>query len=282
MMKERTRTRWISTILILSTAASLALIFVYLTGGQAQLEGGLLGLAVGGIGVALILWAHGFLPSGDSVQEREPLQPSIQEEEATAEVAQRGIHLLTRRSFILRSLLAALAALGTAMLLPIRSLAGQRGDELVETPFRSGVRLVDENGEPIRPEQIPVGGVLTAFPEGSPTAADAITMLIGMGSAYEPQTGREGWDVEGRVAYSKLCTHLGCPVGLYDADAKHLICPCHQSAFDMEDGAVPVGGPATRPLPQLPLALTDDGYLMAGGGFSAPTGPGFWSLPGVE
>lgn len=281
-MKERTRTGWILVILFSSIAASLGLIVVYVNGANPQLEGPLLGISIGGIGISLILWAHGFLPSGDSVQEREVLEQPVAEEDAAVESAERGIGLLSRRAFLFRALLTAFGALGAALLLPIRSLAGQRGDELFKTPFATGVRLVDEDGLPIEPARVPVGGVITAFPESAPQAADAITLLIGMGSTYEPQPGREGWDVDGLVAYSKLCTHLGCPVGLYDAGTKHLICPCHQSAFDMEDGAVPTGGPATRPLPQLPLRLSEDGYLMAAGDFSEPTGPGFWRLPDVE
>ena len=87
---------------------------------------------------------------------------------------------------------------------------------------------------------------------------------------------REGWTVDGIVAYSKLCTHVGCPVGLYQATSGLLLCPCHQSTFDVMDGAEPVFGPAARPLPQLPLDVDGDGYLIATGDFSDPVGPGFW------
>ncbi len=85
-----------------------------------------------------------------------------------------------------------------------------------------------------------------------------------------------GWVVDGIVAYSKLCTHVGCPVGLYQAQEALLLCPCHQSTFDVLAGAEPIFGPAARPLPQLPLAVDDEGYLVATGDFEAPVGPGFW------
>ncbi len=82
--------------------------------------------------------------------------------------------------------------------------------------------------------------------------------------------------IDGLVAYSKLCTHVGCPVGLYQADSHLLLCPCHQSTFDVLDGAKPVFGPATRPLPQLPIGVDDEGYVVSQGDFAAPPGPGFW------
>jgi ubiquinol-cytochrome c reductase iron-sulfur subunit len=91
-----------------------------------------------------------------------------------------------------------------------------------------------------------------------------------------PVPGREGWTVEGVVAYSKLCTHVGCPVGLYQPQIAQLLCPCHQSTFDVLDGARPIFGPAARPLPQLPLGLDGRGHLIATGDFSDPVGPGFW------
>ncbi|MBV8198514.1 MAG: Rieske (2Fe-2S) protein, partial [Candidatus Eremiobacteraeota bacterium] len=80
----------------------------------------------------------------------------------------------------------------------------------------------------------------------------------------------------GYVAYSRTCTHAGCPVALYRAATRQLICPCHQSVFDvLRNGAV-VSGPADRALPQLPIAIGPDGVLRAGGDFTGPVGPGFW------
>jgi ubiquinol-cytochrome c reductase iron-sulfur subunit len=105
--------------------------------------------------------------------------------------------------------------------------------------------------------------VTTVFPEGH-------------------EEGRSDWAPEGCLAYSKICTHAGCPVGLYRAEAGELLCPCHQSTFDVYTGAVPVFGPAARPLPQLPLDVNEEGYLVAQGDFSAPVGPSFWNLESDE
>jgi ubiquinol-cytochrome c reductase iron-sulfur subunit len=82
------------------------------------------------------------------------------------------------------------------------------------------------------------------------------------------------------VAFSKVCTHAGCPVGLYQPSSHELFCPCHQSAFNVLDAAAPTAGPATRPLPQLPLAVDENGFLIASGDYPEPVGPGFWSRPG--
>jgi ubiquinol-cytochrome c reductase iron-sulfur subunit len=92
----------------------------------------------------------------------------------------------------------------------------------------------------------------------------------------QPVKGRETWSPQGFVAYSKICTHAGCPVGLYQAQLHELLCPCHQSNFDVLSGARPLFGPAAVALPQLPLRITPDGFLAATGDFSEPVGPYFW------
>jgi ubiquinol-cytochrome c reductase iron-sulfur subunit len=88
--------------------------------------------------------------------------------------------------------------------------------------------------------------------------------------------GRESWTPAGYIAYSKMCTHLGCPVGLYEQELQLLVCPCHQSMFNVRNGAVPEFGPAPRPLPQLPLAVDSDGYLVTQAGYDQSVGPGYW------
>ncbi|MGH2811076.1 MAG: ubiquinol-cytochrome c reductase iron-sulfur subunit, partial [Actinomycetota bacterium] len=85
------------------------------------------------------------------------------------------------------------------------------------------------------------------------------------------------WSQDGFVGFSKICTHAGCPVGLYQAESKELFCPCHQSTFAVLEGAKPTEGPATRPLPQLPVGIDGEGFLVAGGDFEEPVGPGFWN-----
>ena len=86
----------------------------------------------------------------------------------------------------------------------------------------------------------------------------------------------ENWDVEGVLAYSRICTHVGCPVGLYEQRTHHLLCPCHQSTFDLTDSGNVVFGPAARRLPQLAITVDDEGYLVAQGDFAEPVGPSFW------
>src|SRR5207244_5347162 len=124
---------------------------------------------------------------------------------------------------------------------------------------------------------LPPDGVVTVWPEDHRDAADAPTLLIRTRADQQlkPRAGREDWTVGGIVAYSKLCTHVGCPVGLYQAKEGLLLCPCHQSTFDVLDGARPVFGPAARSLPQLPLRIDGDGHVVASGDFAGPTGPGF-------
>jgi ubiquinol-cytochrome c reductase iron-sulfur subunit len=91
-----------------------------------------------------------------------------------------------------------------------------------------------------------------------------------------PDEGRENWHVDGIIAYSKICTHAGCPVSLYEHTTHHLLCPCHQATFDLADNGAVVFGPATRTLPQLPLAVDDDGFLMAQSDFTEAVGPSYW------
>jgi ubiquinol-cytochrome c reductase iron-sulfur subunit len=84
---------------------------------------------------------------------------------------------------------------------------------------------------------------------------------------------RKDWSYEGIVAYSKVCTHVGCPVALYEQQTHHLLCPCHQSTFDLTNECEVIFGPAARPLPQLPITVDDEGYLVARSGFHEPVGP---------
>ena len=98
-----------------------------------------------------------------------------------------------------------------------------------------------------------------------------------MNGDFVPQPGRESWSPENFVAYSRVCTHAGCPVAEYIDVDQMLVCPCHQSAFDVLHGAQVVGGPAARPLPQLPLAIDEDGFLYAQSDFTETVGPGFWN-----
>jgi ubiquinol-cytochrome c reductase iron-sulfur subunit len=269
----------VAVVLALSAMAGLGLAVVYLAGGQPQIEGALLGVALGGLGIGLILWGKRLLPREQVIDQR--IVPSPTEERLAAEEAyERGEAELGRRRFLARLLLGALGALGLAALFPIRSLGPRPGRSLFVTSWRRGVRLVDELGVPIRVEDLEVGSIVTVYPEGAVGSSDAQAVLIRVdpGRLELPADRLTGAPL-GYVAYSKVCTHAGCPVGLYRAQTHLLLCPCHQSTFDVLRGARPVFGPAARPLPQLPLEAGADGYLRAAGGFPEPVGPGFWDRP---
>ncbi|MGH9006034.1 MAG: Rieske 2Fe-2S domain-containing protein, partial [Acidimicrobiia bacterium] len=264
---------------VVAMVAAVALAVVYWQGGQPQAEGVLLALSLGGIGVGIVVWAKAFMPDDEVAEERPPLASSEEEVSAFAADFQAGESSLRSRRVLLGTAGGACAALGVAVLFPIRSLGPRPGRGLKETPYREGnVRVVREDGSPVRPADLEVDGFITVWPEGHTDAADASTLLIHYRADqdFEPEPGREDWTVDNQVAYSKLCTHAGCPVGLYQAELGQLLCPCHQSTFDVMQGAEPLFGPAARPLPQLPLALDDDGYIIATGDFSGPVGPGFW------
>lgn len=151
---------------------------------------------------------------------------------------------------------------------------------LRQTAWTPGARVVDGRGEPVHVDDLELGSFTTVWPEGRIDAGDAQAVLIRLrkGRAMAG-AGRTEWVAEGHVAFSKLCTHMGCPVGLYQTESDVLVCPCHQAMFDVLRGCEPIHGPARRPLPQLPLAVDGDGYVIATGDFPEPVGPGFWGRP---
>lgn len=263
-------------VFLASAASSIALAAVYLNGGQPQLEGLFLGISLGGIAVGLALVAQDLLPHGPFEQERDLLPGQTEDERAAEEAFAAGAEPMERRSFLTKAMGLAFGALGLAALFPIRSLGTRPGRDLFHTAWSEGVRLVTESGAPILPDQLTVDSVLTVFPQGHTDDADAQTVLIRL-PADADAPGPEEASVEGFVAFSKVCTHAGCPVGLYQADSRELFCPCHQSAFAVMEGAKPTNGPATRPLPQLPIGIDEAGYLVALGDFPEPIGPGFWN-----
>jgi ubiquinol-cytochrome c reductase iron-sulfur subunit len=270
--------RRIAVLLLASTVAALALAGVYIAGGQAQAEGALLGVALTGIGVALILWARGLSTEGSVVGDRGTLSGDEDDEEAVEDAIEAVTDEQPGRRSVLKLFWAAGGALALSAVFPVRSLGPAPGRSLLTTGWRPGARLVDVNGRLIRLETLQVGGTLTAFPEGAEKAGDSQVVLIRLNEGeLRPRPGRESWSPRGYVAYSKICPHVGCPVGLYQSDTHELLCPCHQSTFDVLDGARPRFGPATRSLPQLPLAVDGQGFLAAQADFDEPVGPGFWN-----
>ena len=269
--------RWIYASFFISMLGSLGLVAYYLIGESAQVEGILLGLALGGMGFGVVGWATRLMDVPTVVEEREPLESSdavISQTEET--VVQDAV---TRRKMLLRLAGGASATLGAALAIPALSLGPRPGQSLEETKWTPGARIVDRFGNPQRPDDIPLNGIKTVFPLGFEGEADSQTVVI----KIEPDLldlpeGREDWAPEGCVAFSKICTHAGCPVGLYRAEARQLLCPCHQSTFDVTTGCTPVFGPAARPLPQLPMEVDEAGFLVATGDFPEPVGPSFWNM----
>jgi ubiquinol-cytochrome c reductase iron-sulfur subunit len=270
--------RRIAILLVASTLAALGLAGVYIAGGQPQAEGALLGVALGGIGTALILWARGLSTEGTVVGDRGTLSGEDDDAEAIEEAVEEVTEEQPGRRLVLKLFWAAGGALALSAVFPIRSLGPAPGRALLTTAWRPGARLVDEEGRPVRVESLEVGGFLTAFPQDAEHAADAQVVLVRVADGeIRPRPGRENWSPQGYIAYSKICPHVGCPVGLYQQDTHELLCPCHQSTFDVLDGARPRFGPATRSLPQLPLAVDREGFLTAQADFDEPVGPGFWN-----
>ena len=264
---------------LLAMAAAIGLTVVYWEGGQPQAEGILLAVVLGGIGVGIVLWAKHFMPTEEVAEDRHPMESTEEDIAAFAADFQAGGSSLQRRRVLVATAGGACAALGVALLFPIRSLGPRPGRGLKQTAYKGGnIRVVDENGMPVDPRDLPVDGFITVWPDGHTDDADASTLLIHFRSDqdFQPEAGREDWTVDDIVAYSKICTHVGCPVGLYQAELGLLLCPCHQSTFDVMRHAKPIFGPAARSLPQLPLGLDGDGFIIATGDFSDPVGPGFW------
>ena len=270
--------RWITLLLGSSMLASLALLAVYVLDlGGAPLEGALLAVALGGVGVAIVVWAVALMHAPPEVEERHVLASPPPAREAAAEAM--DLPSITRRRFLVRLMLGAGGLLAAALALPAFSLGPQPGRALFESGWRRGARLVGTDGQPIRPDDLVADAVRTVFPEGEVGRPDSPAMLIRLRpSDLQLPVDRLGYDHESCVAYSKICTHAGCPVGLYRAQDQVLICPCHQSTFDVTRGAVPVFGPAARRLPQLNLEVDEEGYLVALGDFDEPVGPSFWNL----
>lgn len=262
---------------VVAALGALGFVVVFWSGGpRTQVEGALLAVAFGGLGVGLVIWANHLIGGGEQREERTSLRATPDEVAELDGELGRG-EVVARRVWLRRSAVAAGGALGLALVSPLRSLGPRPGKQLLHTAWADGVRVVTEDGMPVVAGNVPEDGLLTVFPEGAIGAADAQAVLVRVDpSLLRLPSDREGWAPAGLLAYSKVCTHAGCPVGLYQADSHQLLCPCHQSSFDVLRGAVPVSGPAAWPLPQLPLVVGADGVLRVGGDFSEPVGPGWW------
>ncbi len=241
------------------------------------------------LGAGITHWVRRLMPQQELVQEREPLPSSIADKKAATDYFMAGAEAtgVTKRPLVRRTLLAALVPLGVAPLFLLYGMGGNMPfSKLFDTAWRRGLRLVDyATGELLSPADLAVpGSIVTAIPEGYEhdlaTLADSTLQVIKMRPTELLRPTRLDWTVDGIVAYSKICTHAGCATGLYEDTTHHIICPCHQSTFDASRGCKVIFGPASRPMPQLPLGVDPEGYLIAMDDFAEPPGPSFWEKGG--
>ncbi|MHB8191006.1 MAG: Rieske 2Fe-2S domain-containing protein [Ferrimicrobium sp.] len=273
--------RVVAIAFVVSVLATVGLGVTYWVGGQPQFEGAFLFFALGGIGVGIVAWGKYLVPQGPYVQERHEMKSAPEDVEAMRASLDRGLTQVSRRKVLLRLLGASVGVFGIINLFPfLRSLGPLPGKSLFVTNWKNGSRLVTASGRLVTVNDLEVGGILTVFPEGfegAPTSAiDQVVMVRPANYDLVTRPGRETWGPKGYLAFSKVCTHAGCPVGLYQELTQQLLCPCHQSLFDVLDGARPVFGPAPRSLPQLPLYVDSEGHMRSQAGFDEPIGPGFW------
>jgi ubiquinol-cytochrome c reductase iron-sulfur subunit len=271
------------------------------------------GLAIFLIGAGAIHWAKKLMPDEEVVQMRHDLASTPKDRAEANEVFWEGADEsgFPQRKMIRRTLLLAMALFPLPLVFMLRDLDPGPLDinALRKTLWRKNELIVTEpTGRPLKPEDIPIGGMVSAMPENlwliSPEGeeadpeghdravseakdifgdttflnelAKAAIILVRMTPEQIVSQQGDGWDHEGILAYSKICTHVGCPIALYQQRTHHLLCPCHQSTFDLADSGNVVFGPAARALPQLPITVNEEGFLVAKEGFDQPVGPSFW------
>ena len=249
------------------------------------------GLAIFLIGAGVIHWAKKLMPDQEVVQLRHPLASTPEEREEAGEVFWEGADAsgFGQRKIIRRSLLLAMGLFPIPLIVMLRDLNPGPFDFniLKVTLWREGSRIVvDPTGRRVKPQDIPLGGIVSAMPEDLPEVqhaegnlnarAKAAIILVRMSPEEIQSQQGDGWDYQGVLAFSKICTHVGCPIALYQQRTHHLLCPCHQSTFDLSDSGNVVFGPAARALPQLPITIDEEGFLIAKSDFQQPVGPSFW------
>ena len=259
------------------------------------------GLAMLLIGVGAIQWAKKLMSDHEIVEYRHSAESSQADREETLAAVSAGAEEsgFGRRTLVRNSLLGSLALLGLPAVVLLRDLGPLPGTVLERTVWRRGVRVVEDvSGEPIRPADMQVGELINAEPgvffehegpngeivpsqyEGAElnnAKAKAAVIVVRMHpDDITPLPYRENWGVEGILCYSKICTHLGCPISLWEQQTQNVLCPCHQSTFALADNGKVLFGPASRSLPQLPLGVDEEGYLIAMSDFLEPVGPSYW------
>lgn len=228
------------------------------------------GLAVGLLALAVgVNWyISGAYPEIEAIEPR----PGPEEGgEAAGEVVEPA-----RRSVLGWLLAGAAGVLAVSFLAPVSSLGPRAGDRLRHTLWREGTRLVTSAGRAVRPDDLVAGSLVTVWPEHAVRHERSAVVVLRLRSGTPRAPTETDWVVDRSVvAYSKICTHAGCPVGLFRERDDALFCPCHLATFDAARAAIPTFGPAGRRLPQLPLGVNGDGELVALGDFVQPIGPAY-------
>jgi ubiquinol-cytochrome c reductase iron-sulfur subunit len=264
------RDRAIAAGLVLSIIGSIGFMYAFWQQLSTQWLGFFLACAFGGFSIAALGWARWILPHEQVIDLRDAVPQPLEERAQQVEVLARGVAQLTRKTWLMRMLYAALGVIGIAALFPVGALGPEPDGTLFHTRWKRGDRMQRTDGTIVKADDINVDAVETVFPEGSVGDYRSMAVIIRLPDGVGKNT------AAGLVVYSKACTHAGCPVALYRAADRRLVCPCHQSVFDVADGARVLDGPADHPLPQLPIEVSADGYVRALGDFPGPIGPGFW------
>ena len=252
-----------------------------------------LSVALLALGTGALIWVRQLMPDVEITEERHEMRSTDAERAEFQEYFEEGTGAsqFVKRPMVRRSLMLATLPLVAAPLVLLRDLGPLPGTSLRHTVWSPGRRLlVYGTNQPISPAEFSAAGQsITIVPDGYTEDPDAlakatVTLIKFRPGELDIPTRTDGdtvigtmnWTIDNIVAYSRICTHVGCPVGLYEQTTHHLLCPCHQSTFDASTGATVIFGPAPRPLPQLPLAVDGDGYLVAQSDFTQPVGPSFW------
>ncbi len=242
-------------------------------------------LTLFGIGAGAVHWAKVLMPDHEEIEERHSVESTPEQKAEAAELLREGVAEsgIARRPLIRNTLVGAVALAPLPAVVLLKDTGPNPGTALYESIWSSGVRLVkDPSLAPLRADEVQLGSITHVVPENlegsehyleeKAKAAVIVMRLPPEEVAPEAVPG----SVDGILAYSKICTHMGCPVALYEQQTEHLLCPCHQSTFDVRQNCAVIFGPAKRALPQLPIAIGDDGVLVATDGFAEPPGPSFW------
>lgn len=290
--------RQVAALFTVSIVGTIVFVWAYFalppgeTPESMRLSNVVLGLALTcillGIGTAIIHWAKTLMSNKEYVEERHPQRSDDETRAGAIQALQDGAadSGISRRGALKGAGLTALALFPLSIVLPLIGNVGEDWNvsKFKHTMWRKGTRLAyDPTGRPIKASDLTIGSIAHVIPEDLHEAespldekAKAVVLLVRMDPRDLRSEREPGFGFDGIVAYSKICTHVGCPVALYEQQTHHLLCPCHQSTFDVADGAKVVFGPAKRPLPQLPIEVDAEGYLVARGDFVEPVGPTFW------